>query len=55
MKERLMVMMFAVVVGVTASGCGVIEGIFKAGIWIGIIIVVVIVLIIGMVVRKVRK
>ena len=37
-----------------ASGCQVIEGIFKAGMWVGIIMVVLVVLIIGWLMRKMK-
>ena len=40
---------------VTASGCGIIGGIFKAGIWVGAIVVVLIVVLVLWIVGKARK
>lgn len=37
------------------QGCAVIGGIFKAGVWVGVIIVVIIVIIIGVIVSKSKK
>ena len=37
------------------SGCGVIEGIFKAGVWVGVIAVVVVILVIVWIISAVRK
>jgi hypothetical protein len=41
-----------VLLGLSAAGCEVIGGIFKAGIWVGVIIVAVIVGLIMMIVRR---
>ena len=40
---------------VTASGCEVIAGIFKAGVWVGAIVVVLIVVLVLWIVGKARK
>lgn len=37
------------------QGCAVVGGIFKAGVWVGILIVVVVIIIIGVIVGKSRK
>ena len=39
----------------TASGCEIIGGIFKAGIWVGAIVVVLIVVLVMWIVGKARK
>ena len=43
-----------VVLALSVSGCEVIGGIFKAGLWVGIIVVVLIVGIIGFIAAKLR-
>jgi hypothetical protein len=40
---------------VSASGCEVIAGIFKAGVWVGAIVVVLIVVLVLWIVGKARK
>ncbi len=45
----------AIMFAMTVTGCGVVKGIFKAGVWIGVIIVVVILLVVGMIFRGIRK
>ena len=40
---------------VTASGCEIIAGIFKAGMWVGAIVVILIVVLIVWIVGKARK
>ena len=37
------------------QGCAVVGGIFKAGVWVGVLAVVIIVVIIGVIVSKSRK
>ena len=39
----------------TLSGCSAIEGIFKAGVWVGIIVVVVVILVIIWIISAFRK
>jgi len=43
------------VMAISLSSCEVIEGIFKAGVWVGVIIVVVIIALVFWVIRKVGK
>lgn len=51
---RQMAVLMALMV-VTLSSCEAIAGIFKAGLWVGVIIVVVIVAIIFWLINKARK
>jgi len=37
------------------SGCSVVEGIFKAGVWVGILVVVVIIAIILLIIRAISS
>lgn len=37
------------------QSCAAIAGIFKAGVWVGVIIVVIIIIIIGLIVSKSKK
>lgn len=43
-----------VMASVTVSGCEAIAGIFKAGVWTGIVMVVILIAIIGFVATRVR-
>jgi len=43
------------VMAISLSSCEVIEGIFKAGVWVGVIIVVVIIALIFWLIRKVGR
>jgi hypothetical protein len=43
------------VTAISLTGCEVIEGIFKAGVWVGVIIVVVIIALIFWLIRKVGR
>ena len=46
-------LMFVSAVGV--SGCDVIEGIFKAGVWVGVLAVVAVIAVIVWIIAKVRS
>jgi FtsH-binding integral membrane protein len=37
------------------AGCGVVEGIFKAGMWVGVVAVVVVVLVVVWAARRVKR
>ncbi len=50
----LWVLVMLVVAGMTLTGCEAIAGIFKAGVWTGVIIVAIIVLIVGFIAAKIR-
>lgn len=51
--SRLMLLLL-VVASVLASGCAVVGGIFKAGVWVGVIMVVLVLAIVMFVVGKSR-
>lgn len=51
--SRLMLLLL-VVASVLASGCAVVGGIFKAGVWVGVIMVVLVLAIVMFVVGKAR-
>ena len=44
-----------VLVSTSMAGCDLIEGIFKAGLWVGVIMVVVVVVGIAAIARMIRK
>jgi len=44
-----------VMIGVTAAGCEVVGGIFKAGFWVGAVAVIAVVLLLVFVVTKVKS
>lgn len=50
----LLLLLMLVVASLTLTGCTAIEGIFKAGMWTGIIAVVFLVMIVGFVAAKIR-
>jgi len=47
--------LFVAAMSTTLAGCSVIEGIFKAGVWVGILLVVVVIAIILFIVGKASK
>ena len=51
---NLMRVMLIVLVAMSASGCELIDGIFKAGVWVGAIAVILIVVLLVVVVAKVK-
>jgi hypothetical protein len=48
-------LLLILLVAISASGCGIIGGIFKAGMWVGIIIVVLVLAVIMWLVGKARR
>ena len=55
MKYTLTFLSFLVILLTTLSGCSVIEGIFKAGVVVGVLFVIVILAIIGFIFRKISN
>jgi len=47
-------MMLLMLVAVTASGCELAGGIFKAGAWVGAVAVIMIIAIVGVIAAKIR-
>ena len=52
--RALWVLLLLVMAGMTLTGCAAIAGIFKAGVWTGVIIVAFLVLIVGFIAAKMR-
>ena len=52
--SNLMRVMLIVLVAMSASGCELVGGIFKAGVWVGAIAVILIVVLLIVVVAKVK-
>ena len=44
-----------VMLGVTAAGCEVVGGIFKAGVWVGALVVIAVVLLLVFTVAKLKR
>jgi hypothetical protein len=55
MKNRSLLATFFICLLVMLSGCSAIAGIFKAGVWSGIIIVVIVIVLIIFIVGKMGK
>lgn len=53
MKQSLL--FAAVLLMMTLQGCAVVGGIFKAGVWVGVVAVVLVVIVIAVIVSKARK
>ena len=53
--SRYLLVALLVLVAVAAPGCEAIAGIFKAGVWTGIVMVVILVAIVGFVAAKVSS
>jgi hypothetical protein len=53
--RSLWLLLLVVLAGMTVTGCGAIEGIFKAGVWTGVIMVVLVLVVIGFVAAKIRS
>ncbi|MDQ3068414.1 MAG: hypothetical protein M3R55_01635 [Acidobacteriota bacterium] len=47
--------LLVVLMAVTVAGCGVIGGIFKAGLWVGVILVVLVLLLGGFIASRFRR
>ena len=52
--SRYWVLVLLVLASVSVSGCEAIAGIFKAGIWTGVVMVVILIAIIGFVATRIR-
>jgi hypothetical protein len=52
--RSLLLVMLLVLSGLTLTGCEAITGIFKAGMWTGVIMVVVVLMIVGFIAAKIR-
>ena len=52
--SRYWMLVLLVLASVSVSGCEAIAGIFKAGVWTGIVMVVILIAIVGFVAAKVR-
>jgi hypothetical protein len=50
----LWMLVLVVVAGMTLTGCAAIEGIFKAGMWTGVIAVVLVLIVVGFIAAKMR-
>jgi hypothetical protein len=50
---RVLLLVLLVAASLTLPGCEVIGGIFKAGIWVGVLAVVIVVAIVGFIVAKI--
>ena len=47
--------LFIVLLAVSAAGCDLVGGIFKAGIWVGAIVVILVIVLVVVVVGKFRR
>ena len=54
-RAKLPLVLLLVLLAVSSSGCEVIEGIFKAGLLVGIILVVIAIALVMWIVRKLRR
>ena len=52
--SRYLVIVLVVLVSLSATGCEAIAGIFKAGVWTGVVMVVILLALVGFVAAKVR-
>ena len=52
--SRYVLIVLLVLVSLTSAGCEVIGDIFKAGVWVGMLMVVVVIALIGFVAAKIR-
>jgi hypothetical protein len=52
---KLSVLLAGMLMMLAFQGCAVVGGIFKAGVWVGVLAVVVIVIVIAVIVGKARK
>jgi len=52
--SRYGLIVLLVLVSLTSAGCEVIGDIFKAGIWVGVLMVVVVIALVGFVAAKIR-
>jgi hypothetical protein len=54
-KMRLMTILVALFAAFTLGGCDLIGGIFKAGMWVGVIGIVAVIALIGYVISRFRR
>jgi hypothetical protein len=54
-KKHLSLLALLMVVAVSSAGCGLVEGIFKAGLWVGVILVTIVVVAIFWIIGKMRR
>jgi hypothetical protein len=54
-RKNMALLALLVVLSVSSAGCEVVEGIFKAGLWVGIILVTLVVVAILWIVSKLRR
>lgn len=52
--SRILLVALLVLVSLSATGCEAIAGIFKAGVWTGVVMVVVLIAVIGFAATKLR-
>ena len=52
--SRYWMLVVLVVAAVTVSGCAAIAGIFKAGVWTGVVMIVILIGIIGFIAARIR-
>ena len=55
MQATLIRVLILVVLAVSTAGCDLVEGIFKAGVWVGVIAVIAVVLLLVFIVSKLRR
>jgi hypothetical protein len=51
---RVLLLVLLVAASMSLSGCEVVGGIFKAGMWVGVLFVVIIIAIVGFIATKIR-
>lgn len=54
-RARLPLILLLATLAVSSAGCELVEGIFKAGLWVGIILVVIVAVLVMWIVGKVRR
>lgn len=54
-KKNLSLLTLLVILAVSSAGCEVVGGIFKAGMWVGVIMVALILIVIFWIMGKVRR
>jgi hypothetical protein len=54
-RSLLARLLFILTLAVTVSGCEVVGGIFKAGLWVGVILVVLVVMLIVWIMNRARS
>ena len=53
--RSLWLLMLVVLAAMTVTGCAAVAGIFKAGMWVGVVMVVVVLMIVGFIAAKIRS